>query len=67
MIVGYQYMLFGANNGEIVVEVQITNDLEKLEGQVSSDYAARVLAAANWTTDVLPDEWWVEKQALHRR
>ena len=65
-LLGYQHMLFGLINDEIVVEIQIPTELVS-EMEPTDAFAQRVMAHVGWSTAQQPDRWSIESQALHRR
>ncbi len=65
-LVGQQHMLFGAINGEIVLELQIPTDLVG-EMTATAEFAEKVIKAVNWKINVMPTEYWIDSQALHSR
>jgi hypothetical protein len=76
MFVGYQFMLFGTKQGEIIAEVQVPADQVGLLNlppepphsiAVDAAIAQHIVAAVGWTLTEQPDEWYVECQRLYRR
>jgi hypothetical protein len=70
ILIGYQYMLCGLADGEIVVEVEVSvAECELIPdlSNIDETMARRLIATTPFQTTERPETWYIDRQALYQR